>query len=69
MCGPAEVSSADWEPKAAMSGVENEVIHREMELKLCQVFFDVFERNVKRFGYTGRLTDNLLHDIADDIKL
>jgi hypothetical protein len=31
--------------------------------------FEVFERNVKRFGYTGRLTDNLLKDIAEDIKL
>jgi hypothetical protein len=35
MCGPAEISSAEWEPKVAMSGTEHEIIKREMDLKLC----------------------------------
>ena len=36
---------------------------------MSNVDYRDFERCLKRFGYTGRLTDNLLTEIQDDIHL
>jgi hypothetical protein len=35
-------------------------LNRELKLKLSGVSYESFESAVKRFGYTGTLTDNTL---------
>jgi hypothetical protein len=66
---PENASGIDWEPNDPLSSVASIVVDREKHLKLFTVRFDAFERNIKRFGYTGRLTDTTLAEIQKDIHL
>ena len=33
------------------------------------VRFEDFERNIKRFGWTGSLEDQMIQEVSDEIKL
>lgn len=64
MCGPSDdLGGIEWEPKDTLSAVARTVIDREIQLKLSTVRFDIFERSIKRFGYTGSVTDTTLAEI------
>jgi hypothetical protein len=67
LCGPAIEAGEGWEPTIPLSAIERIVVEREMELKLCMVKYEVYERAIKRYGWTGRLTDATLSEIKDDI--
>lgn len=56
MCGGG--GGADlWSPTVKVSAVEREVLNRELSLGLACCQFQFFEFALKRYGYTGRLTD------------
>jgi hypothetical protein len=69
LCRGGEDLGTGWEPSIPLSSVEREILKREMDLRLYNVKYENFERNIKRFGYTGRLTDTTLTEIKDSIHL
>ena len=40
-----------------------------MKLKLGHVSYEAYERGVKRYGYTGRLTDQTLREVKTELHL
>ena len=69
MCGPAEDMEDAWAPAIPLSELERSVLDRELQLGLHRVRFEEFERAIMRYGYTGRLTDQMLTEIKGDIHL
>jgi len=58
-----------WEPAFPLSLVERKVVDREVKMHLHSVRYDVFERCIKRYGYTGRITDRVFDEVADEVKI
>lgn len=52
-----------------MSQKERKIIDRELKMHLYTVRYDTFERAVKRYGYTGRLTDTMFLEVQDIIRV
>lgn len=67
LCTSVEDTGAPWEPSTPVSALERDIIDREVQLRLCNVKFEIFERTIKRFGYTGKLTDATLTEIKNEI--
>ena len=49
--------------------MERSVLDRELNLGLSKVYFETFEAAVKRYGYTGKLNDEGMNEIAKEINL
>jgi hypothetical protein len=60
MCGPAQENVPDWQPTYQVSNAERILQDREKKLKLNKIYYDSYEAAIKRYGYTGFLTDTTL---------
>ena len=67
LCGPMEEAGEPWTPTIPLSDLERTLIDRELQLGLSACNFDTFERCIKRFGYTGRVTDTTLEEVRSEI--
>jgi hypothetical protein len=68
LCGGLNLLDT-WEPAIPLSEVERKIVDRELKLRLHQVRFDSFEFAIKRYGYTGELTDSIFAEISEEINL
>ena len=69
VCGGPAVSNQTNQPSFQLSAVEQKVSAHERQLHLTGVRFDVYEGAIKRYGYVGRVRDESLKEISNDINL
>ena len=59
----------NWQPEHPVSPTERTIIDRELRLGLYSIRYEDFERAIVKYGYTGRLTDQIFEHIAPDINM
>ena len=58
-----------WQPEIAISHLERTIVDRELRLGLHSLKYEDFERSIVKYGYTGRLTDTIIEEIAGELNL
>ena len=59
LCGTPLSLLEKFEPAFPLSEKERKITDREAKMRLHTVRYETFERAMKRYGYTGRITDSM----------
>eukprot|EP00347_Sterkiella_histriomuscorum_P014188 403361829 len=66
---PQLLGGSSWRPDFPISSLERTIVDRDMSLGLYNLRYDHFERTIKRFGYKGKLEENILEQIGQEINI
>lgn len=69
LCPAPVILSQTWNPDFHLSPLERTIVDRELRLNMHTIKYEEYERVVKRYGYIGRITENILEEIAQEINL